>query len=232
MDQVLNVSGEYCLENNSITVLVDNDSWIIPYAHHLVQALKKKGFDAEFVDSADKVYPGWVNFILGCTRIIRSEVLQRNQHNLVVHESDLPKGRGFAPMAWQILEGKRSIPICLIEATDEVDAGDIWLSDVIELDGTELCDEWRSLQGQKTVELCLKFVSAYPTLKPVKQQGGEPSYYSRRIPADSRLDVDKSLREQFNLFRIVDNERYPAYFEMEGRVYTVQLFKVESKSGD
>jgi len=123
------------LENSTITVLVDNDSWIIPYARALVESLKERGLDAAYADSPDKVRAGWINFMLGCTRIVSNAVLQLNKYNLVIHESDLPQGRGFAPMAWQILEGKRSIPICLLDAADSVDAGDIWIRDVIELDG-------------------------------------------------------------------------------------------------
>jgi len=164
------------LENSTITVLVDNDSWIIPYARALVESLKERGLDAAYADSPDKVRAGWINFMLGCTRIVSNAVLQLNKYNLVIHESDLPQGRGFAPMAWQILEGKRSIPICLLDAADSVDAGDIWIRDVIELDGTELCEEWRTLQGEKTAQLCLKFVDEYETLKPMKQ-GESSSWY-------------------------------------------------------
>ena len=29
--------------------------------------------------------------------------------------------------------------------------------------------------------------------------------------------------QQFNLLRVVDNERYPAFFELDGRRYTIQI---------
>ncbi|MFW3616931.1 formyltransferase family protein [Billgrantia antri] len=219
------------MENSSITILVDNNSWIIPYAKKLVRSLRERGMDAALTDSPEKVQAGWINFMLGCTRIVTGEVLLRNRHNLVVHESDLPAGRGFAPMAWQILEGKQSIPICLIEAAEAVDAGDIWIKDVIELDGTELCEEWRRLQGEKTVQLCLKFVDEYKALGPMKQKG-TPSWYSRRRSEDSRLDADKNLRDQFNLLRVVDNERYPAFFELDGQVYKLHIFKACGGDGE
>ncbi len=41
-------------------------------------------------------------FFLGCSKIAGPDVLNRNKYNLVVHESALPKGKGFAPVAWQI----------------------------------------------------------------------------------------------------------------------------------
>ncbi|WP_223161896.1 hypothetical protein [Salinicola endophyticus] len=214
------------MKNSSITVLVDNESWITPYAMRLVDRLTAKGFDAAFCERIEAIRPGWINFMLGCTKLVAEEVLQKNRHNLVVHESRLPQGRGFAPMTWQILGGKNRIPVCLIEAVAAPDAGDIWIEDVIELKGNELCAEWRARQGDKTLEMCLRFVDRYDELTPHRQQG-EPSWYPRRGPGDSRLDIDRPLREQFDLLRVVDNERYPAYFEIEGQVYTLQIHKAE-----
>lgn len=210
------------VDSRCITVLVDNDSWIIPHAHRLVEALNALGYSARFAARAEDVQPGWITFLLGCTKLVPAEVLKRNRHNLVVHESDLPQGRGFAPIAWQILEGKNIIPMCLLEAAEEPDAGDIWLRDSIRLAGNELCDEWRLVQGDKTVEMCLRFVREYKHLRPVRQCGTQ-TWYPRRRAGDSRLDPMKSLADQFNLLRVVDNNRYPAFFEIDGETYTLSI---------
>lgn len=210
-------------DSNRVSVLVDNDSWILPYAGHLVHTLCESGYDAELLRTAEEIREGWVCFLLGCVNIVRGHHLARNRHNLVVHESDLPKGRGFAPMAWQILEGADSIPVCLLEAsTGEPDAGDIWLRDVIELEGDEMLPAWRRRQGEKTVELCLRFLTEYDSLAPI-QQTGEPTWFNRRRPADSELDPHKSLIDQFNLLRIVDNERYPAFFRIAGKKVVIKV---------
>jgi methionyl-tRNA formyltransferase len=201
----------------SVTVLVDNDSWILSYAERLVQEFQQIGYDAELVRTAEAIREGWVCFLLGCVNIVKGQHLERNVHNLVVHESDLPKGRGFAPMAWQIIAGANSIPVCLLDAsTGEPDAGDIWLRDSVELAGHEMLPAWRHLQGEKTIELCMRFVNGYDSLRPVKQTG-EPSWYNRRRPLDSELNPDLSIGEQFNLIRTVDNERYPAFIRIGNR---------------
>lgn len=210
------------MDSKIISILVDNESWIIPYAQQLERELCELGYLAQLVDTADKVQSGWVTFMLGCTRLVSDNVLRRNKHNLVVHESSLPEGRGFAPMAWQILDGKNKITVCLLEAETVADAGDIWLSDFIPLSGKELCDEWRALQGEKTIELCRRFVLEYEQLIPRRQEG-EASWYPRRRPEDSVLDIKKTLEEQFNLLRIVDNSKYPAYFEIDGDTYTISI---------
>ena len=95
------------MKDKKITVLVDNESWILPYAEQLVERLGKLNYKAKLARNIESIEYGWTNFMLGCTRIISKEKLILNQHNLVVHESGLPKGRGFAPMTWQILKGKK-----------------------------------------------------------------------------------------------------------------------------
>ncbi|KDE41153.1 Methionyl-tRNA formyltransferase [Nitrincola lacisaponensis] len=209
--------------NNRVTILVDNDSWILPYALELEKALRQAGIEADLVRSPEGIHEGWVCFLIGCVHIVKDQYLRRNKHNLVVHESDLPKGRGFAPMAWQILEGANTIPVCLLEASPgEPDAGNIWLKDHITLTGDEMLPAWRQLQGEKTLELCLRFIDEYSSLNPL-QQVGEPTWYRRRTPADSELDPEKSLRDQFNLLRIVDNDRYPAFFRVGEKKIIVKL---------
>lgn len=56
-----------------------------------------------------------------------------------------------------------------------------------------------------------------------QHQFGEPIHYSRRRPADSQLDPERSLAEQFNLLRVGDDQSYPAFFHLGGRRYSVQI---------
>jgi methionyl-tRNA formyltransferase len=89
--------------------------------------------------------------------------------------------------------------------------------------------EWRALQATYTRKLCRKFVADYPViLGRARPQTGKESFYPRRTPKDSRLDINRPLKEQFNLLRVVDNARYPAYFEiLTGEVYTLHVQKHE-----
>ncbi|QBE67844.1 hypothetical protein SynWH8101_0232 [Synechococcus sp. WH 8101] len=139
---------------------------------------------------------------------------------MVVHESALPQGQGWSPMTWQILEGASSIPITLFEAAADLDAGPIHLQQEIALQGHELVDEWRALQARATFDLCLTWFDRHHEVdKAAQPQCGDVSFYPRRRPADSRLDPELSLAEQFNVLRVVDNQRYPAFFYAHGRRY-------------
>lgn len=209
----------------TVSVVVDNPSWVIPYAQRLVSELRAQGDDARFVRDHGDVAKGGVAFYLSCVRIAPPAVTQRNRRNLVVHASDLPKGRGFSPLTWQILEGQKRIPICLLDAADSVDAGPVVYRDWIEYAGHELSDELRDPIGQKSIELCRRFLAA-PSPPEGIAQTGEPSVYPRRGPADSRLDPSRSIADQFELLRVVDNERYPAWFEYRGHRYKLAIEKI------
>jgi methionyl-tRNA formyltransferase len=54
-------------------------------------------------------------------------------------------------------------------------------------------------------------------------QAGEPTWYARRRAADSRLDPDRTLAQQFDLLRVVDNDRYPAFFDLRGHRYRLRI---------
>lgn len=208
-----------------VSVIVDNDSWIMPYAEQLIASINESGDEAVLYRSYTDLREGFAAFFLGCINIAPENVLGRNKYNLVVHESDLPKGRGFAPVAWQILEGNNAIPICLIEAAENADTGNIYFRDEIQLRGDELNTEIRRVQGEATVKLCMKFIKS--NIEPISyQQRGEATYYKKRNKLDSKLDIKKTIEEQFNLLRIVDNERYPAFFERNGCLYKIVIEKI------
>lgn len=207
-----------------IFVVVDNDSWILPYARQLVTEVRQRfNDDVRLCRSHNEIGKGTAAFYLGCVRLTEASVRHRNHYNLVVHESNLPAGRGFAPLQWQILEGRNEIPVCLFEATDEVDAGPVYLRDCLRFEGHELNDQLRDAQGRMTISLVLRFLAS-PGPPQGEPQAGTPTYYRRRTPQDSALDVDRPIADQFDLLRVVDNERYPAFFEARGRTYVVKIY--------
>ena len=205
-------------------MVVDNESWILKYAISLVRECQAGGDNAQIVRNYKDIEPGDIAFYLGCMTLTPPEILAQNRKNLVVHESDLPLGRGFAPLFWQIIEGKNQIPICLLEAGNEADSGAIYLKRTLEFSGSELNQELRKQQGEASLQICLDYLNLEKEPKPIPQQG-KSSWYAKRSPEDSRLDLDTTLREQFDLLRTVDNVNYPAFFEHRGTKYILKIEK-------
>lgn len=210
----------------NVSVVVDNDSWVLPLAEDLVRQIEESGDRAVLSRAYEEVLEGGIAFFLGCTGIAHADILARNERNLIVHESALPEGRGFSPLTWQVLEGRDRIPVCLLEAAAGADEGAVIYRDELAFVGHELCPELRAAQGSKTVELCLRYLSESqpPSGQP---QEGEASYFRRRRPEDSELDPEKTIAEQFDLLRVCDNERYPAFFRFQGRTYVLKIAKVQ-----
>lgn len=207
-----------------ISVLSDASSWINAYIPGLIEYWGAQGHRVRWVHDVSALASSDAAFFLGCSQMVPCDVLQRNAHNLVVHESALPEGRGWSPLTWQVLEGKNRIPITLFEAAEAVDSGPIFIQRELAFKGHELVEDLRRAQGEATVALCRDFVGSYPSIAADgRRQRGTASYYARRRPADSKLDPDKTLREQFNLLRVVDNDTYPAYFECEGHRYQLSI---------
>ena len=161
-------------------------------------------------------------FILGYTRILKDNFLKRNKLNVVCHESDLPKGKGFSPVQWQIIENKKKIPVCLIEASKKIDSGPILEKGFLYLDGTELYDQIRKKQAESSVKIIRKFLNKYPNIKKINQKGSS-TYYRKRTTESSKLNINKTIKNQFNILRVSNNRNWPAYFIYKNKKYKISI---------
>ena len=186
--------------------------------------IKLKNFSFEIFFYEKEVFNFDIVFILGYTKILPAEFFERNRLNLVVHESDLPKGKGFAPVQWQLLEGSSEIIVSLIEAVDKVDSGDIFLQKKMKFDGTELYDEIRSKQADTSLDIITDFLKSYPNFTRRKQEGVE-TFYPKRTMKDGELEMSKTLEQNFNLLRVGNNDEWPSFFHYKGNKYLLKIYK-------
>ena len=206
-----------------IAILTSPNQWFEPFAENFSKMLGSVPLYKNHFDISEHFD---ILFILSYHKIIEKETLSMNLHNIVVHDSALPAGKGWSPLFWQILEGKYSIPVTLFDVNEKIDGGDIYLQKTLNFTGFELYHEIRNKQAFFTIEMCKEFLDNYPDiLKERKKQEGVESYYPRREAKDSELDVDKTIREQFNLLRIVNNQEFPAFFYMNKQKYILKIEK-------
>lgn len=212
-----------------ITIVTDKNNWINSYIPQWIEALKLIHNQVTWIHDVKDIQPGIMAFFLGCEQIVGKTLLSLNQHNLVVHASDLPQGKGWSPLTWKILNGENRIPVVLFQAAEHVDSGQIYLKDTMEFTGLELIDELRVVLAKTTIQLCNQFIQQYPEiLEKAQEQQGEESFYPRRTPQDSRIDPELSIQEQFQMLRVADNEKYPCYFELGGETF---ILRIEKRGG-
>lgn len=167
-------------------------------------------------------------FLISCSQIIRKEDRQGYRFVLVIHSSDLPEGRGWSPQAWSILRGDNHLTVSLLEAQEPVDSGRIYLKRTIRLNGWELFEEIHNKLYSCWIEM-MEWALVNCEGSTPQTQEGEPTYWPRRSPEDSRLDPEKSIASQFDALRVSDPERFPAFFDFRGHRYRVRL---EREGGD
>ncbi len=201
-------------------ILCDSPEHPVLSALHNLCERRKENFILR--NHLETVTNGDILFLVSCHAIVKKDVRDRFKHTLVLHASDLPNGRGWSPYVYEVLAGKKLITLSLLEAEDKVDTGAIWLKKQIPLSGNELFHEINNALFSAEIELIERAVDEYDQITP-QPQIGEASYYPRRAPKDSEIDVNKTLAEQFELLRICDPERFPAFFEYRGRKFKLIL---------
>lgn len=202
------------------------NNWIKKYFKKN-QFISNKKFKFIFIYNEKLINNFDILFIINYTKIIDQNILKLNKLNLLIHESDLPKGKGFAPVQWQILNNKSKITVKLIEATQKVDSGDIYGETKFTVNKTDLNDDIREQQANATIKLISNFLKKYPKTKKKKQKGKE-SFYLRRTKKDSELNPNKTILDNFNLMRICDNEKYPAFFRYKNEIFYLNIYKKKS----
>lgn len=198
--------------------------WIKKFINLKTIEYNKKKFVINFFTNKKKVKKFDVVFILGYTKKLDEKFLHANTLNLLVHESNLPYGRGSAPLQWQILKDKKKIDICLLEASNKIDSGDILIKYKMFFRGDELNSEIREKQAHYTVKIINNFLKKFP-LFIKKKQKGLATYFRKRNKFDSRLDINKTIKKQFNLLRVCDNQNYPAYFIYKSNKYKLKIYR-------
>jgi UDP-4-amino-4,6-dideoxy-N-acetyl-beta-L-altrosamine N-acetyltransferase len=185
-----------------LAILTTRNQWFEKYAIDLSKKLKYAlYFNFNYIKDFDVV------FILNYHNIIPKNDLKKNKYNIVIHGSILPKGKGWSPLFWQVSKSKKEISFTMLEAGNEED-NDIYIQKTLKLSGNELNEELREKQAQYTIKMCKEFINNYEKYK---------------IPIPQIGDKNNTIKEQFNLIKIINNDKYPAFFEIDRNRYILKI---------
>ena len=211
-----------------IQCLISKNSWVDDNYKNLIK-IKFSAFSKKilFFNNHKKLRKNYdINLIFSYFKKIPSKYLKFSKFNLVIHGSDLPYGRGMSPISWQILKGKSKIVFTLFEANKEYDTGKYYLKKTINFGNKSLLNEIKKKQFNEMVNLYLSFLKNHKKIK-IKNQTGKSFYFRLRKSKDSKININKSIKEQFNLLRIVDNKNYPAYFIYKNNKFKIKITDYE-----
>lgn len=201
-----------------------------------LQRWMEKNVDCHQISLARKkkeLLGGEILFLVSCSEIVSSADRAVYGASLVLHASNLPLGRGWSPHIWQIIGGAQDITLSLLEAEDKVDSGRIWHQMTFTVPKHALWDEINKRLFNAEIELIDLAVHEFDTVIPKPQdEATVPTYYPRRTPDASKLDVERSIASQFDLIRVCDPTRFPAFFELHGKKYKLTLEKINDSPNE
>lgn len=153
-----------------------------------------------------------------------------------LHASLLPDYRGAAPINWAIINGDEETGLTTFLINEDIDAGNILLSERISIGVTEnageLHDKLMSRGADLLVDTAMKL--AYGTITPVRQarilEGGRQARTAPKIFREHcRINWNKPVKEIYNLIRGLSP--FPASFsalsDEKGNEYIMKIFEAE-----
>ena len=119
------------------------------------------------------------------------------------------------------------LTLTLLEAANKVDSGDVWKKLQVNVSKDALWDEINQTVFNAELMLMDFAIENFGAIQPQAQSTCiEHTYHPKRSPIDSKVNAKKSIEEQFDLIRVCDPDRFPAYFELHGKKFTIRLEKI------
>ena len=203
-----------------------------PINNYLKRWVEKNNEQHEVTISrtSDELPGGEILFLISCHEILGEKERSMYDESFVLHASDLPRGKGWSPHIWGILAGSNEITLTILRTEDQIDSGMILKKVTSLIEKHALFDEINDLLFKAELELLDFAVESFGNYNFQDQDSSiESTYYKKRIPEDSQINTEKSIAEQFDLLRVSDPVRYPAFFELHGHRYKINLEKIEDE---
>lgn len=212
------------LEVKKITIIISSEDHPVNSIISDWASLKAKNIDIKIVRKAKDALGGDICFLISCTELMPTRVLEKYKHSLVIHASDLPLGRGWSPHIWDILNGNERVVVSLLEAAEKVDSGNIWKKNSYKIPKYFLYDDILEVINKAHIELMDFAILNFSKISPKPQSDLiSPTYYPMRTPKDSEISPFKSIEEQFDNLRVSDKNRFPSFFYLYGKKFKILI---------
>lgn len=145
-------------------------------------------------------------------------------NNIVIfHSSDLPEGKGWAPIYYAIAEERADHVISGVLAAPSVDSGDVVIKARIRIQPDYTASILRRFDAELSILAARKILERFRTgnIHGVPQTG-PGSYRTRRSPDDNKIDVTRSFSDLIPHLRACEPSA-PAFFYFQGARYTIVL---------
>lgn len=174
---------------------------------------------ADYPSVLQKIKPD-LAFAIGWRYLITPEAYRvPTKGTLIIHDSLLPRYRGFAPMNWAIINGEEKTGVTLFHIAEGVDCGPI----VDQLATDITLEDTAKTVDEKVIALYEKIIiKNLPTLaagdaKGTPQNEANATYTCKRTPEDGEINWQNSALQIHHLIRGCTQPFPGAYTTLRGK---------------
>lgn len=218
------------MENNTVSLLgkgLTAEGW-----EPVVNRLEEWGYESRIYRDYDDIdEPCRLGIILNYSSIVPRDTLEVPTRGFILfHSSDLPKGRGWAPIYNTMTRGLPLVQTMLY-ATEQVDAGPMIAKARYPLRGTEVENEVQDFDDKLTIVLiegCLRDVLE-SDVTGREQVEKKSTYWEKRSPTDSEIDTRRVVNDVIDHIKALPDEA-PPFCEYRDRTYEIDLIPTDPQS--
>ena len=155
--------------------------------------------------------------------LIPAEIYRRPMRGtFILHDSLLPRYRGFAPTVWAILNGEAETGVTLFEIAETVDSGDIVAQQAVAIAPDDTITEVIERVTQAYVSVLEAQLPALldGTAGRIPQDQTQATFTCKRLPDDNRIDWTQPTAAIYNLIRATTKPYPGAFTSLDGRKLT------------
>ncbi len=185
--------------------------------------LPQKKFDVKITDSYPKDSSRYDLIIPWNYRKILK--IENNINNTIIfHSSDLPEGRGWAPIYYSFKDEQPNYTISCIFAHRKVDQGNIILKASFPILPQYTATFIRKVDNELSFLLIKKILEKWPNgnISSINQKG-KKSYRLKRTVNDNQIDTNETLKKIIPHLRGVE-KNYPAFFIHDGVKFNIEIY--------
>jgi methionyl-tRNA formyltransferase len=161
-------------------------------------------------------------------RLVREAVGCPN--TIVFHSSDLPQGRGWAPLYHAVADGLPRYTITGFRPVHEVDAGDVVVKASFRIQPDHTAEILRAFDRRIILQLAAAVLERFPDgVLAGAPQVGTPSQHRRRRPEDNEVSLDRTLGSLLPHLRACE-PGHPAFLMFQGVRYDIKVTPVPPPS--
>ena len=163
-----------------------------------------------------------VIILVSYRKIIPSFFLQKVGGKVIVfHSSDLPEGKGWAPIYNTIANDKEYVVQTMCYADDKVDSGDILVKCKTKVLPHYTASMVRKLTRYMTSKLIENYIHLFKEneLIGMPQDSEKETFFTRRTPEDSQIDIESKFIDQIPHLLALEDEHKAFFYHKNEKFY-------------